>query len=248
MGMKLLPQPWQIDYRRAYFFFDDFEDLTSGKKWTTALTNSSTPTISAVLEDGVLIQANTASTNDASFLYTTNPQFLWANNIAHACEVVLQFTEAATNNANIWFGFSSLNTVAQLVNASAGPARSFSGAGIYKQGGSLTWRTISSQSTTQTLTNTAYTAGQAGYTRLRVECRIVNAVLEVTYWIDQGSGLVQMLNNATPQRPFKDTITLSSPAAMYFGFGVKNGTTTAETLNVDYASAWKLRSNLLAAS
>lgn len=250
MGSKLLVQPWRVDARRGYYFDDDFEYFTNGNQWTDALTNSSAPTISGTLQDGVLVQLNTSSTNDASFLYTTNPLYKWANNTTHMAEIILQFAEASTNNANIWFGFSSLNTVAQLVNGSAGPATSFTGAGWYKQGGSLVWRTISSQSTAQNLNTTTYTAGQAGYQRLRVQVEINNSVAEITYWLDQGgtTGGIQARNNATfPANgaPIKDFISLSSPAAMYLGFGVKNGTTAAETLNVDYIAGWKLRSNLL---
>ncbi len=255
MGMQLLPQFPQEDLRRAFNVFDDFDKFSSASTalWTSVVTNSSTPTLSATLEDGVLVALNTGATNDASFTFTSNPVFLWGSKQPHVCEFLLQFSEASTNQANIWCGFSSVNTVAQLVNASAGPATSFTGAGIYKQGGSTTWRTISSQSTTQNLNNTIYTAGQAGYTRLRVEMRCVNGIMEICYFIDQGgssgnaAGMVPM-KTSLMLPPIKDYITLSSPAAMYLGFGVKNGSANAETLNVDYASGWKLRTNFLAST
>ena len=254
MGTKLVAHDDFINLRRGFYLEDDFILYTDAKTWTAALTNSAAPTISSSLQDGVLVQANTAATNDASFIYSTVPLFKWANNIVHTAECVLQFTEASTNNANVWFGFTSVNTVAMLVNGSAGPATSGTFAGWYKQGGSLVWKTASSQSTTQNLNTTTYTAGQAGYQRLRVQVEIVNSVAEVTYWIDQGgttSGGIQARNNASyPANgaPIKDFISLSSPAAMYLGIGIKNGTTSAETLNVDYLAGWKLRSNFLGSS
>lgn len=252
MGSKLLSQPFRVDNRRGYYDYDDdFSTYTDAKLWTAAVTNSSLPLVSTTLQDGVLVLVNTAATNDACFVNSTNKQFLWANNITHMAEIILQFAEASTNNANIWFGFSTLNTVAQLVNANGDVATNFTGAGIYKKGGQLFWQTCSSQTTTQNKSTTTYTAGQAGYQRLRIQVQINNSVAEVTYWIDQGgstAGGQQMRNNAAfPANgaPIKDFITLASPGAMYFGFGVKNGTTSAETLNVDYAAAWKLRSNFL---
>ncbi len=256
MGQKLLAQSPFVDLRRGYYLQDDFEVYTDAKLWTAALTGSSAPTVLSTGQDGVLVQLCTSSTNDASFIFTTIPLFKWANGVVHECEAILQFSEASTNNANVWFGFSSVNTVAMLVNASAGPATSFSGAGIYKQGGTLTWRTVSSQSTTQNLNNTTYAAAQAGYQRLRVQCEVVNSVMEVTYWIDQGGstgnvGGLQMRNTSSfpaGGAPIKDFITLSSPAAMYLGIGVKNGTGSAETLNVDYIAGWKHRSNFLGSS
>lgn len=262
MGQQLIAQEPFVDLRRGYYFHDDFEYFASGNQWTDQLTNSSAPVVSTGLEDGVLVMTNTTATNDAAFIYTTTKNYLWAATslpggtaqpcagITHMCECLIQFTEANTNNANIWFGFSSLQTVAQLVNASAGPAVSFTGAGIYKQGGSLGWKTISSQSTTQNLNTAANfaTAGQTGYQRLRVQVEIINAVAEITYWIDQGSGMVQCTTSTgrPGQNYIKDYITLSSPAAMAFGIGVKTGATgTAEVLNVDYMAAWKIRSNFV---
>lgn len=250
MGMKLLAQEPFVDLRRGYYFHDDFEEYTDAKRWTAALTNSSAPTITATAQDGVLAQLNTGATNDASFIFTTSKIGLWANDKVHVCECLIQFTEASTNNANIWFGFTSVNTVAMLVNGSAGPATSGTFAGIYKTGGTLGWRTASSQSTTQTLTNSGNftTAGQSGYQRLRVQVEIINSVAEVTYFIDQGSGMQQVKDSTTRQNLIKDVISLSSPAAMYFGIGIKNGTSAAEQLNVDYVAAWKHRSNFVASS
>ena len=263
MGQKLLQQDPFIDLRRGSYFDDDFFWFSSGNQWTDALTNSSAPTVSSTIQDGVLVMVNTGATNDACFIYTTDKIALWSatsnpGGTAQPCsgitlmgECLIQFSEASTNNANIWFGFSSVVTVSQLVNASAGPATSFTGAGLYKQGGSLGWKTVSSQSTTQNLNTVGNftAAAQTGYQRLRVQCEIVNGIMEITYFIDNGGGMQQCTYSSSSARPgtnlIKDYIPLSSPAAMSFGIGVKNGTSAAETLNVDYMASWKLRNNFL---
>jgi hypothetical protein len=248
MGMKKMVQPPGIDLRRISYIDDQFYEYTSGARWTTVNTGSGTNTISTTAQDGVLVMANSAATNDAQFVYTTALAGLWAAGIQHSFEITLQFSEASTNNANVWAGFTSLQTVAQLVNASAGPAVSFTGAGFFKKGGSTVWSTISSQSTTQNVNTTTLTAGQTAYQRLRIDMQTnQNSQVEISYYIDQGSGEQPILTGSLP-RPLKDVITLSSPATMYFGFGIKNGTTSGETLNVDMAGLWKLRTNFVAAT
>jgi hypothetical protein len=257
VGQKLTDTFPEITLRRNFRVFDDFgEGYTTGQRWTTINSGAGTNTLSSSLEDGVLVMANGSNTNDAQGIYLTTPSFLWASNTNHVAEALIQFSEASTNNANIFVGFSSVNTASLLVNASGGMNTSFTGAGIWKQGGSLNWRTISSQSTTQTINNTTNyaTAGQSGYQRLRIEVNIVNGVAEIVYRIDQagtnppGGGTTPVLTTASLQRPIKDYITLSSPAAMYLVALVKNGTTSSETLNIDYFSGWKVRTNFVAAT
>ncbi len=251
MGAKLLQNPPVIDQRRQFNFHDHFVEWTSGKTWTQTLGGAgSAPTISASGLDGVLSLAVTgASANDSTYNATTNPIFKWASNIPVAAEILLQFTESSTNNAMVCFGLSSTVTAGLMADTTGALPSSFSGALIYKVPGSTKWQVLSSQSTTQNSTTTKYTAGQTAYTRLRIECRMVAGTsMEVVYFIDQGAGMEQMKDNSSRQLPIKDVITLSSPAAMKLVMGVKNGTTSAETLLVDYAGAWALNSNFVASA
>jgi len=248
MGQKLLANPPEIDQRRQFKVFDHFTEFTTAKTWTQTLGGTgAAPTISATGLSGVLSMAVTgASANDSTYIATTGTFFKWAAGIPCAAETLLQFSEASTNNAMMCFGFSSTVSATLMADTTGAMPASFSGAMIYKTPGSTVWKVLSSQSTTQNSNTTPYTAGQSAFTRLRIECHIVNGVVEIYYFIDQGTGLQQMID-ASSLKPIKHTISLSSPAAMKLALGAKNGTTAAETLLVDYASGWALDGNYAAA-
>ena len=52
---------------------------------------------------------------------------------------------------------------------------------------------------------------------MSIECKVTNGVLEIAYFIDQGQGERQMIDNTARGNPIKDFISLSSPAAMKLG-------------------------------
>src|SRR5262245_42620364 len=138
MGQKLLPQPPQVDLRRAFWAFDHFTEFTSGKTWTQTLGGGgSAPTILATGLSGVLSMAVTgASANDSTYIGSTGTFYKWASNIPVCCETLLQFTEASTNNAMICFGLSSTVSATLMADTTGALPSSFSGALIYKQPGS----------------------------------------------------------------------------------------------------------------
>ncbi len=250
MGKKLLANPWRIDQRRQFDLFDHFTEFTSGKTLTQTLGGgASSPTISATAQSGILSMAVTGATaNDSIYVASTGTLFKWAANINCSAEVLLQYSEANTDDAGICFGFSSSVSATLMADSTMALPSSFTGALIYKIKDGTKWKTMSSQSTTQNDTTTKYTPSQSGYTRLRVDCKIVNSVMEATYFIDQGAGMEQMKDNTARQLPIKDTISLSSPSAMKLVVGVKNGGANAETLLVDYLAGWAVNGNFVASA
>lgn len=262
MGMKLVDEPLQqIERRRMFEFDDDFTSFaTATGKWQTLVTGSGVPAVSQALPGGVLVNANSGGPNDAIYIASANPVFLWQNSTPVCAEFLFQYAEASVNNANLCFGLWSTVSATLLANGSGGTPSTGTGALIWKQGGQLTWQTLSSLGTTQNKNATNYVAGSQNYTRLRVQCEIVQGVYEITYFIDQSPGFLSFDNSPFQEgggqmhsnQPFvnnltKDYIPLSggTPLPMYLVFGIKNGTTTGETLNVDYAAAWAGRGTYL---
>ena len=251
--MKLLELMPSLALRREFGFFQDFLYYSSGGEFTSLASDAgiSAPALASgtAFTGGVLTQATASGTANTQLgVTTTNTPFLFLNERPLVFEICLQFTEANTNNAGIFAGFSSiLNADNQLVNTTLLPASSFSGAGIFKCQGSNVWQFVTSVGSTQSITASQHTAGGSAYQTLRIEIRQGSA---------GASGLeaVPLLGAGTPggatlwtemkdtnNKPIKQYITYTSAANMYAGYQLKNGSTAQETLLVDYLAAYELR-------
>lgn len=221
----------------TYGFFEDFDWLISPHLWTTTLTDSG----SATVANGtcgivpLLPSDGSVADNDETYLGTTNAPVTFADGKPAFCEFLVQFSEANTDDANVFVGFSSSISANILVDDGAGMATSFSGACIYKVDGGTVWKCITSNGSTQTISTSTTTAGGSSYQRLRIEVMDFNSTTaEVVFYV----------NNV----PLKDSngivishkILYSGLSACKVAMGVKNGGANQETFNVDYAT-WAQR-------
>jgi hypothetical protein len=188
--------------------------------------------------------------NREVYVTTTNTPFQLTDSKTMACEIKLQYAEAAGNMASVGFGFADAVSFGMLADNTGLPRNGFTGACIFKAFGSSSWQACSSTPTARNVSLTEIAAGGAAFVRLRIEIkpRLVlgtagngsptNDVLgEVTYWIDNGNGL-QAVRQNTPWRTIvKDQVTYTNTPAMQFWFGVKQGSNTPESLAVDYVEA-----------
>lgn len=229
---------------RTVSFIDDFMDLVAGT-WNTTVTDSGTvaaPASTAADVNGFVTLTpsdGTVGDNDEAYLYT-NLISKYLNGKPISVVALVQFAEANTNAANILFGvgegFGVANT---LQDNGAGPPADYDGACFFKVDGGTRWQFESSLGTSQNTTDLAYTAGGSTYIALGIDIRPKSSSEMVcTPWIaTDGYTLVQALEYTTaqqrPRPPVKHTFSYSSPGAMALCFGVKNGSTTLETLNVD---------------
>lgn len=225
---------------QQFELFDDFLWYISPHMWTSLAADGGV-TAPAIVTGGVGGQVTMASgttDNNEVAVISTNGVFKMADSKPIVFEAKVQFTEAATNAANVFAGLSSLAAANQLADDGAGPAAgtSQSTIGIYKVDGETVWRTVSQKATTQTATKTTTTAGGSSFQKLRVECQPVDATnCEVTYYVDD------VLLRDTNGYPIKDLVAYSSAAAMKAVVYLKGGSTTSETLLCDYAYAAQLR-------
>jgi hypothetical protein len=148
-------------------------------------------------------------------------------------EARVQFTEAATNAANILVGLLDAVGANSLVDNGGGPPSSYSGAVFFKVDGGTRWQAETSNSTTQTtddlvstnvnnLSKKTQTAGGSAYQTLRIEYMPYSSTnAYVSFFVD---GVLCCQHDYI----------FTSATEMQIGIGVKNGTATNELLNVDY--------------
>lgn len=252
MGMNLTERQDLLLKRRSMMVFDDFTYYVSGDQWTSVTGGAATAAV-ADGANGILTLSCVDSTlNREVYVRSTTALFNLANNKPIYCECQLQYSEGNTNKAGIIFGLMNAVAAGALADTTLVPKSSFSGAVIFKAVSTTYWQTESSVTTVNTLTtvDNLLVPGGANYQRLGILIEPVSSTLaEVTYYIDAGSPitasaggvLLQARNNLTNKTLIKDQLTYTGASGMQLFVGVKNGSTTAETLNVDYMAATILR-------
>ncbi len=239
--MKLNVFPQRLAETGQFEIFDDFHWYVTAHQWTTTATDSGTVSVGDA-QKGILAivpSDGTVADNDESYVKSTAEVFKFVAGCALYGEALIQFSEANTNTANVFFGFADAIAADTLVDNGAGLKTSFSGACIYKVDGGTVWKCVSSNSTTQTISTSLTTAGGSAYQKLSIEARDTDGTnFEITFFCDG-----QPLLDATSRRPIKHFVAIASATEMQVGAGQKNGAITAvETLNIDYIAAYQRRS------
>lgn len=239
MGHKLMQIPEAaLLLERVHGFHDDFYSESS--VWSTTATDSGTTAISDAAGGVMAIAASdgTAADNDETYYHQAGETFKFAANKPIQFESYVQFTEANTDDANVYVGFLDGWAANALQDNGAGPKTTASGVGFYKVDGGTNWNVFYSDSTTQTsveltaansLDGTAQTAGGSSYQKLGIQVLEVGSRLKCLFFIDDV--LVYTIDDKT----------FANATEMEVGFGVKNGGANAETLNVDYVYAYQAR-------
>ncbi len=244
MGMNKYDLHDVLELRRTMLLFDDFQEYASGVSngcgWTTVTAGGGTAAVNDG-NGGILTLAPTDSTlNREVYVKGSHQLFTFAANQPMMCEAFLQYSEANTNKANIAFGFMSSVGAASMQDNTGEPKTNFSGAVIYKVPGGTQWKTCSSIGTTQTVSQSDTTAGGSAYVRLRIEVMPVSSTLaEVTYYVN---GIQLKTSGGRPGTSLiKDQMTYTGALSMAVFMCCKNGSTTAESLLVDYVGCEYLR-------
>lgn len=220
---------------------DDFTSFTDTQLWTdTSADSGASVAIDADGVGGIVTLTTGATDNNEAYLLSTNELFLIAAGKEIVCECLLQYSEAATDDASVAFGLMDAVGANALVDDGAGPKTTFSGAVIHKVDGGTVWKATSSKSTSQTTHTSKTTAGGSDYQTLKI--RIVPRDLvtaEVMYYVD-GQQL-EDTNNTAGQPFIVQTITYASATQMQVFVGVKAGGSNSEVVNVDYIRVTAVR-------
>lgn len=199
----------------------------------------------AMVDDGaagvlhLMASGATEVDNDEIYCMSALELFRFAADKPLVAEARLQFTETSSVNryANVVFGLMDGVAANAMLDDGQGPKASYSGAVMFKVDGGATWQCESSVGAVQTTTQSTKTAGGAAYQTLRIEYLppVSGSDGYLVYSVD-GAQLVDA-NNI----PIKHKIDISSATDMQLVVGVKNGSSAAESLAVDYLGGWQLR-------
>lgn len=230
--MSVLKHNPRLDRLDQIEIFDHFEWYITAHQFTTTVSDSGTVAVGdAAGGINVLTPSDgSVADNDEAYLYTANEVFLLAANKKIYGATYLKFTEANTNAANQCFGFANAFGANLLVDDGAGLKTSFSGAFIYKVDGSLFWKCVSSVGTSQTVTTSTTSSSSSSYQLLEIIGDDDYAAGNSKFTFKVNGNFLRDSNGAV----IRHTVAYASATEMQMGFGVKNGSGSLETLNVDW--------------
>lgn len=211
--------------------FDNFFAVSAGTglTWQVVKGTGGTLAVQAAGIGGVLdVPTAAAAANDYQLLATNGKFFKPAQNKPMAFEARYTVTEANTNNANYAMGFSSITTTGWMTNSNGGPPATWDGFCWYKTGGALGLGFRASVGSTNVdLPNLITTVSGTTY-RLGFNVDLGDATYAVVTPTNNG---VPIMNGAVP---YSIRIAYASMGTMFVIAGMKCGSTSAETLSLDY--------------
>lgn len=225
---------WDLD---TPYVFNDFNNFATGTDgWTSLAADVGTSVAAGDNRAGVVALTTGATDNNEAAVRTTQELFLFLADTDLYGRGYLQFAEAATDDANVFFGFASALAADTLADNGGGPRTTGCVAGIYKVDGGTVWRAITRNGTGTTDSVSTTTAGGAAYQCLEVECHEVDGVnMDVVFRVNgsllkESNGLVIM-----------HKVAIAGATEMNFGVYAKAGGATSEVVSVDYLYAHQRR-------
>ncbi|HSG68904.1 MAG TPA: hypothetical protein VLA12_00740 [Planctomycetaceae bacterium] len=224
--------------RLTHGFFEDFQEFVTGDLWTVTASNSGGVTIGDAAGGIATVDPSgtTIADNDETYLHTTKELFLLAAEKPLDFAARIKFAEAATNAANVAVGLMDAVAANSIQDNGAGPDGTFDGAVIYKVDGGTVWRFKTSNATTATDSISTTTAGGSSYQTLEIRIRHQDAA---------NCSLVPLVDGVQLKTSggvlIEHKLAYSGLAEMAVVLGLKSGSTTAESLLVDYVSCWQKR-------
>ena len=216
----------------AYVYRNDFFAFTTGEAGlANTISNAGTVGVIAATAAAptatLQMEASDGSVGaeDETYLGSENKTWILQSNKDLWYESRVKFTEAATDEANIVVGLSSIYTANFLLDADAGPAASYDGIVLFKVGGGGTvWQAESSQAGNQT-------------TLTSVQTRVSGSWIDIGFHVTSNATIDYYLNGVQ----VGSLATNLPTVAMGLVWGAKNGTTSHEKLYVDYVQVIQLR-------
>jgi len=182
---------------------------------------------------GVLAISPGAADNDEIYVLGDTELYKLAAGKGFIAEACLTWTEAATDDANVCFGFANAVAADTIVNDGGGPKATGDYLCFWKIDGGTYWYCgVQSNGTPLPTadTLTAVACGGAGtYQTFRIEVNCLTSTsARADFWIDDVNVLTQEFAYA-------------SATEMQVFAGLKNGSANRETLYIDYMGAEALR-------
>ena len=238
MTAQLLLPDYVRQAKKSHGFFTDFHELVTGDLFTTLVADAGTSVAVSDAAGGVVLITTGGTDNNEALVKSTKETFLFADGKPILFEARAKYTEANTDDANIFIGLADAAGANLMVDDGAGPKTSFSGCGFFKVDGGTRWKVISSLGSTQTITELtaansldklAKTAGGGSYQDFRIDVLPYTSTLEkVCFSID---GVLVATHD----------LTYTSATEMQTALYAKAGGSNSEVLYGDWLSCWQAR-------
>jgi hypothetical protein len=205
----------------GFVWFDDFHGYTSGGDGGLTSTTTDSGGAQVVAGVGGILELDasdgTVGDNDEVYVGGTDTVITLSSSTECWFEARVKFTEANTDDANIIVGLSSTYAAQTLVDNGGGPPADYSGAVFFKVDGGTVWQTEVSESTSQSTNTSVATRTSGSYARLGF---YANGTSSIKFYID-GIEVAEETSN----------LPTSAVSPL---FGLKNGDTNEEKLDVDW--------------
>jgi hypothetical protein len=212
--------PVTINPQTQVEIFDDF--LHVHDQWAAVNDGGSGTNTLDAAAGGQYSIVTAAADNDYHFMVSDAKHWIIADNKPLWFEARVKFTEANTDDANVFVGLSSDIAATVMGDNGAGPPASYTGVNFHKVDGGTAWLFETSNGTSQTTTTTTTTPGGGTFVRLG-------------FHIDSGDGTTANVTAFIDGvKVASHKLALASLAACGIVFGIKAGAGNAETLTVDY--------------
>lgn len=228
-----MPTQWLESTGNVSLFDDFISEPLASLLYVTSTADGGTATVGDTV-GGILTLTSSAASdtdNDENWLATINEVFLAGAGKALEAKALIKYEEAATNAANVFFGFASAVGANLLVDDGAGPRTSGNIIGIYKVDGGTVWRCVTRWgSTTSVLDSVSTTtAGGTAYQTLEVSVADGGAsgTSLVTFRVD---GITLKDSNGND---IIHTFLNSGATEMQLGLYVKQGTAAPQSVLID---------------
>lgn len=205
-----------------YFDFrDDFTKLDT-VQWTSVDdAGTGTNTVDAT-HGGWMGVVTAGADNDYHSAVSAAKSFQFKAGKVLSFEAKIKMTEANTDQGSFVVGLMDTTTTGGLQTGTSGPLASFDGAIFYKIEGTQYIKFMVSNGTSQTISTITWAFTSATEYTVRFD-----------YGPDNGTtGWIQPYVNEVPGT--RITVDIATMGAMYALFGVKAGSSSAETLKIDY--------------
>lgn len=234
--------PGFLAEKDTFSLASDFFNFATGTDGWTSLVADTTPTVTVGdARGGILALATDATNNNEVMVRSTNELFLPTAGRPCFARARINLSEAATDDANLFFGFASAAGADLMVDDGAGPRTTGSIFGIYKVDGGTVWRCITRNGSdaTDTISVTSNDMASGVYQELEIRIEEFSTTQCVVTFLVDG---FYLRDNTTFNNVISHRVAYASLTEMNFvPCYAKAGGGTSEVPNVDWAIAAQQR-------
>lgn len=225
---------WDLD---VSLYTNDFPNFTTAQDGVTSLAADAGSSVAAVdARRGLVRLTSGATDNNETAVKMTQEIFIFAAASAIYGRARIQWTEPATNTANVFAGFGDAIAADFLVDNGGGVRVTGSIFGIYKKDGETLWRAYSRNGANFTETLSNKTAGGSAFQTLEVYALDWDQVsMELAFKVDG-----EYLRDANNQ-PIRHSVLIASATEMMYGVYEKTGSANSLVVDVDQIYAHQTR-------